>query len=161
MTGVQTCALPIYEMAEDGKYYLTEYDGDNDLLAIPTAIKNKYQVGGISDEFKESKDFYSFELNFEHATANNEILQVLAFSLKTDEKFPIPQRGDYTFYGWWSTNNRNTGKQVIDKDGKIVGNNIAKEQVVYAMWYGTEYTFISSTRDFYISNYGKIGRAHV
>lgn len=144
-----------YEMAEDGKYYLTEYDGDNDLLAIPTAIKNKYQVGGISDEFKESKDFYSFELNFEHATANNEILQVLAFSLKTDEKFPIPQRGDYTFYGWWSTNNRNTGKQVIDKDGKIVGNNIAKEQVVYAMWYGTEYTFISSTRDFYISNYGK------
>ena len=144
-----------YERAEDGKYYVTEYSGDNDLLVIPTIIKDKYQVGGVAEDYKESKDFYSFELNFEHATENNEILQVIAFNLKTDEKFPIPQREDYTFYGWWSTNNRNTGKQVIDKDGKIVGSNIAKEQVVHAMWYGTDYTFIASSRDFYISNYGK------
>lgn len=144
-----------YERAEDGKYYLTEYSGDNDLLAIPTAIKDKYQVGGISDEFKESIEGYIFELNFEHATENNQTLQIIAFNLTTNEKFPIPIRDDYTFYGWWSTNNRNTGKQVIDKDGKIVGNNIAKEQEVHAMWYGTDYTFISSSRDFIISNYGK------
>lgn len=144
-----------YARAEDGKYYLTEYSGDNDLLTIPTAIKGKYQVGGVAEDFKESKDFYTFELNFEHATGSNEILKVLAFNLKTDEKFLIPQREDYTFYGWWTTNNRNTGKQIIDKDGKIVGNNIAKEQVIHAMWYGTDYTFISTARDFNISNYGK------
>ena len=140
-----------YERAEDGKYYLTEYSGDNDLLAIPTAIKDKYQVGGISDEFKESIEGYIFELNFEHATENNQTLQIIAFNLTTNEKFPIPIRDDYTFYGWWSTNNRNTGKQVIDKDGKIVGNNIAKEQEVHAMWYGTDWMIENG----YIKNSGK------
>ena len=144
-----------YARAEDGKYYVTEYSGDKDLLPIPITINEKYQVGGVSEEFKGSKEFYIFELNFEHATGNNEILQVIAFNLKTDEKFPIPQREDYTFYGWWSTNNRNTGKQVIDKNGSITATSIAKEQEVHAMWYGTDYTFIASSKDFYISNYGK------
>ncbi len=51
-----------YERAEDGKYYVTEYSGDNDLLVIPTIIKDKYQVGGVAEDYKESKDFYSFEL---------------------------------------------------------------------------------------------------
>lgn len=144
-----------YVRAKDGKYYVTEYSGDKDLLPIPITINEKYQVGGVSEEFKVSKEFYSFDLNFEHATGNNEILQVIAFNLKTDEKFPIPQREDYTFYGWWSTNNRNTGKQVIDKNGNITATSIEKEQEIHAMWYGTDYTFIASSKDFHINNYGK------
>lgn len=144
-----------YIRGEDGKYYVSAWAEEKDLLIIPTILNGKYNVGGMTKEFQEEHDGYVFQLNFEHATENNQILQVVVFNLKTDEKFPIPQRTGYTFYGWWSTNNRNTGKQIVDKNGKLVVSNVAKEQEIFAMWYGTDYIFISSYNDFYINNYEK------
>ena len=142
-----------YTLSDDGKYYATEYDGENSLIVIPTIIEDKYQVGGLSEEFNKGGSSYIFDLNFEYATKNNQILKVIATTLTTNEKFPVPQREGYTFYGWWSTNNRNTGRQIVSQDGEITGANISKEQKLYAMWYGSDYTFIASARDFSFSNY--------
>lgn len=144
-----------YIRGEDGKYYVSAWAEEKDLLIIPTVINDKHAVGGMTKEFQEEKIGYIFQLNFEHATENNQILQVVAFNLNTDEEFPIPKRAGYTFYGWWSTNNRNTGEQIVDKTGKLVVSSVTKEQEIFAMWYGADYTFISSYDDFYIDNYEK------
>lgn len=144
-----------YGRGEDGKYYATDYDGDADLLKIPAVLDGKYEVGGISDNFMEEENYYLFNLNYEHATDMRDTLQVVAFTLKTSETMPVPKREGYSFYGWWSTNNRNTGKQLIDNKGKITANKVNERQELYAMWYGSDYKFISSVKEFDVSYTGK------
>ena len=142
----------IYVKQEDSLYYLKEYKGSDDLLSVPRIINGKYEVGGILYGFNKDKNFYLFDLDYEYATGNNGLLWVVAFELDTDEKMPIPERDGYTFYGWWSTESRNTGKQIVNEKGKIILDNITDRLELHAMWYGSDYVFIDDYSDFVINN---------
>lgn len=144
-----------YLKGDDGKYYVVDYSGDDDVIKIPNVVNNKFEVGGVSEEFIENTSCYVLNLDYEFGTDNIETLKVIAFTLKTEETLPIPQREGYTFYGWWSTNNRNTGKQITNEEGKITTSSIDKKQDIHAMWFGADYTFISSYKDFNIYNSSK------
>lgn len=133
----------VYFDKRDGSYYVDDCDEDKGLLIIPKAI-NGCEVAGVSDKFKEKYSYVTYNLNYEFADADNDAGTVLLLKSSTQDKFPVPRRNGYTFYGWWTSPVRSEGKQFTDDSGGLVPNYDRQSSNLYAMWFGKEYRYISS-----------------
>ena len=141
-----------YEM-RDGQYYVTDCAENKELLILPKKIKGR-DVAGLTDEFAKNHPHYLYNLNYDHADANDGAGKVVVLNSNTKEKFPVPKREGYTFYGWWTSPNRNKGYGITDGEGGI--NKYAQlgdYTDLYAMWFGSEYRFISSYYELYDIEY--------
>ena len=149
----QYSADGVYYVKQGENYYVSDCDDDKELLVIPKTIKG-IEVAGVTDEFEQKHPGIIYNLNYEHADANDSAGKVIVLNSATEQKFPIPQREGYTFYGWWSSPNRDKGRQITAGNGELTPNTLVSSNL-YAMWYGSEYNFIYSLDAIENNLYGK------
>lgn len=134
----------VYYDRQGEYYYVVDCESDKELLVIPRSVKG-HEVAGVSDEFKQKHPSTVYSLNYEYADGNDDAGMVIVLNFSTERKFPVPQRDGYTFYGWWSAPDRNVGTQITVGDGGLSQSSSPKPSSdIYAMWFGSDYRFISS-----------------
>ncbi len=146
-----------YERTESGQYEVVAYNGNESSFTIPTLLRDKYEVIGVSEEFRSNNACLVFTFNYENATEDKDIYQKVflsdansdadnSASDSTAKTLPVPKREGYEFYGWWTDSNRHAGSQLTDATGefKYPITNTSATQAVYAMWYDSSYTFLST-----------------
>ena len=135
----------IYFEEINDKYYVTGYLGNPEMLVVPKTVNGR-EVVGVTGSFAAKHENTAYTLHYDHADGNDDAGMVIVLKFDTAKKFPVPKREGYTFYGWWSSPSRQSGNVVADGSGKLLST-YRESRNVYAMWYDSDYKFITSINE--------------